>query len=339
MWHRLGFMDHLCAMGSLISTLLALYHRDRTGETQFVAGSLLAGGVMTGSETYLDAERRDRCRSRCSTTSRPASRPATASLTVADGWVAVAATTDEQLAALCTVAGVDRVEDAAAALGTRAGAEALAALADAGVPCEAGAARPGRAVLRLARQRRRRADRARTEHVDYGARRAARRVLDLRRPRRQASTARRRDWASTRSRCSPRSVSTPPPSTRCSPSGAAHAVEGSDPHDDDHRSRRDKGRCRPPASPMPVTQFFWDGVADGELLHPALPELRALPPLPEDAVPVLPVRRPRRRAGLGPRHALHAGRSRCSRSTRSTSTASRTSWRRSSSSRSPGSCS
>ena len=60
MWHRLGFMDHMCAMGSLISTLLALYHRDRTGETQFVAGSLLAGGVMTGSETYLDAERRDR---------------------------------------------------------------------------------------------------------------------------------------------------------------------------------------------------------------------------------------------------------------------------------------
>ena len=42
MWHRLGFMDHLCAMGSLIATLLALYHRDRTGETQFVAGSLLA---------------------------------------------------------------------------------------------------------------------------------------------------------------------------------------------------------------------------------------------------------------------------------------------------------
>ena len=43
MWHRLGFMDHLCAMGSLISTLLALYHRDRTGQTQFAAGSLLGG--------------------------------------------------------------------------------------------------------------------------------------------------------------------------------------------------------------------------------------------------------------------------------------------------------
>ena len=29
MWHRLGFMDHMCAMGSLISTLLALFHRHR----------------------------------------------------------------------------------------------------------------------------------------------------------------------------------------------------------------------------------------------------------------------------------------------------------------------
>ncbi len=54
MWHRFGFMDHLCAMGSVIATLLALYHRDRTGQTQFAAGSLLGGGVLTGSETYLD---------------------------------------------------------------------------------------------------------------------------------------------------------------------------------------------------------------------------------------------------------------------------------------------
>ena len=35
MWHRFGFMDHMCAMGSVIATLLAVYHRDRTGETQF----------------------------------------------------------------------------------------------------------------------------------------------------------------------------------------------------------------------------------------------------------------------------------------------------------------
>ena len=58
-------------------------------------------------------------------------------LPVTDGWIAIAATTDEQLVALCEVAGVDAAEDAAAALGARTSADALAALAAAGVPCEA----------------------------------------------------------------------------------------------------------------------------------------------------------------------------------------------------------
>ncbi len=34
MWFRFGFMDHLCAMGSTVATLLAVYHRDRTGHGQ-----------------------------------------------------------------------------------------------------------------------------------------------------------------------------------------------------------------------------------------------------------------------------------------------------------------
>src|SRR5258707_12216636 len=52
MWHRLGFMDHQCALSSLVSCLLGLYHRDQTGQGQSVAGSLLGAGVMTNSETY-----------------------------------------------------------------------------------------------------------------------------------------------------------------------------------------------------------------------------------------------------------------------------------------------
>ncbi len=167
MWHRLGFMDHLCAMGSLISTLLALYHRDRTGRAQFTAGALLAGGVMTCSETYLDADGK--------TVPMPVLdheqtgiAPGYRILRVADRWIAIAATTDEQLAALCRVAGVDRVEDAGAALGSRASAEALEALADAGVPCEevrldqkeAFFASPDNDAAGMI---------ARYRHVDYGA--------------------------------------------------------------------------------------------------------------------------------------------------------------------------
>ena len=44
MWHRFGFMDHQCAMSSTVATLLALYNRDRTGQGQAVAGSLLGAG-------------------------------------------------------------------------------------------------------------------------------------------------------------------------------------------------------------------------------------------------------------------------------------------------------
>ena len=47
MWHRFGFMDHQCALSSVVSTLLALYQRDRTGRATDVAGSLLGAGVLT----------------------------------------------------------------------------------------------------------------------------------------------------------------------------------------------------------------------------------------------------------------------------------------------------
>ncbi len=159
MWHRLGFMDHLCAMGSLISTLLALYHRDRTGETQFVAGSLLAGGVMTGSETYLDTGGEVvpiTVLDHEQTGIAPGYRIAE----VADGWIAVAATTDAQRAALETLGGVD-------ALVPRTVDDALAELADASVPSEAVRldqgepffTSPANDAARLI---------ARYEHVDYG---------------------------------------------------------------------------------------------------------------------------------------------------------------------------
>jgi crotonobetainyl-CoA:carnitine CoA-transferase CaiB-like acyl-CoA transferase len=135
MWHRFGFMDHLCAMGSVIATLLALYHRDRTGQTRFAAGSLLGGGVLTCSETYLDPSGK--------TVAMPVLdhdqtgvSPGYRILPVTDGWIAIAAPTDEQLTALCTVAGVAAADDAADALAKRTNAEALAALRAAGVPCE-----------------------------------------------------------------------------------------------------------------------------------------------------------------------------------------------------------
>ena len=56
MWHRFGFMDHLCAMASVVATLLALRRRDETGEGQVVAASLLGAGVLTTGETVRLAD-------------------------------------------------------------------------------------------------------------------------------------------------------------------------------------------------------------------------------------------------------------------------------------------
>jgi crotonobetainyl-CoA:carnitine CoA-transferase CaiB-like acyl-CoA transferase len=159
MWHRLGFMDHLCAMGSLISTLLALYHRDRTGETQFVAGSLLAGGVMTCSETYLDATGAI-VPTPVLDHEQTGIAPGYRIVEVADGWIAVAASTDASRAALDALGGVD-------AFVTRTVVDALASLAEAGVPadavrldqCEAFFASTANDAAGLI---------ARYEHVDYG---------------------------------------------------------------------------------------------------------------------------------------------------------------------------
>jgi crotonobetainyl-CoA:carnitine CoA-transferase CaiB-like acyl-CoA transferase len=57
-------------------------------------------------------------------------------LPVSDGWIAIAATTEDELAALCKVAEVEVADDAATALGARTVGDALDALAAAGVPCE-----------------------------------------------------------------------------------------------------------------------------------------------------------------------------------------------------------
>jgi crotonobetainyl-CoA:carnitine CoA-transferase CaiB-like acyl-CoA transferase len=52
-WHRFGFTDHLCALASVLATLLALRRRDQTGAGQRVTASLLGATIMTVSETIV----------------------------------------------------------------------------------------------------------------------------------------------------------------------------------------------------------------------------------------------------------------------------------------------
>jgi crotonobetainyl-CoA:carnitine CoA-transferase CaiB-like acyl-CoA transferase len=111
-WMRFGFMDHQCAMSSTVATLLALYHRDRTGQSQAVAGSLLGAGSLTVSETFKRAD------------GTLVPRPTLDSLQTGvsagrriveldDGWIALAADQPDQIAALEHVTLVGRkVNDA-----------------------------------------------------------------------------------------------------------------------------------------------------------------------------------------------------------------------------------
>jgi crotonobetainyl-CoA:carnitine CoA-transferase CaiB-like acyl-CoA transferase len=123
MWHRFGFMDHLCAMSSIAATLMALYQRDITGRATDSAGSLLGAGVLTNSETYMRADGSlvpvptlDAQQTMLSAGERI--------IQLSDGWIAVAATSPRQ---------VERLEKVLAE-GPTTVAVVLAALESAGVP-------------------------------------------------------------------------------------------------------------------------------------------------------------------------------------------------------------
>lgn len=135
MWFRFGFMDHLCAMGSTIATLLGLVERDRTGQGSFVTGSLLGGAVLTNSETFLRA-------GGLAASVPPVDHdqnglgPGYRLYRLADGWIALAAAEEDQLTAACAAIGVDRTEALEAALSGRRCEAVLGELAANGVPCE-----------------------------------------------------------------------------------------------------------------------------------------------------------------------------------------------------------
>jgi len=55
MWHRFGMMDHLGALSSLVTTLIALVNKARSGRGQFVASSLLGASMFT-TETLVTSD-------------------------------------------------------------------------------------------------------------------------------------------------------------------------------------------------------------------------------------------------------------------------------------------
>ena len=81
-----------------MATLLAVFHRDRTGHGQRVTSSLLGGGVLTNGETYLGP---DGVLAPVATVDRDqtGTSPGHRLYRVADGWVALCARDDDEVAA------------------------------------------------------------------------------------------------------------------------------------------------------------------------------------------------------------------------------------------------
>lgn len=135
MWCRFGMMDHLCALASVLATLLALARRDRTGKGEFVAASLL-GASLASSETLVlpdgtlaDYPRLDHLQLGVG--------PAQRLFRCADGWIVVDAPGREAMP--------DGLEERA--LAGMAQAAALEALAAEGCPAVAVALDNGPAFL------------------------------------------------------------------------------------------------------------------------------------------------------------------------------------------------
>jgi crotonobetainyl-CoA:carnitine CoA-transferase CaiB-like acyl-CoA transferase len=101
-WYRYGQGDVASAMSSVTALLMALFHRNRTGEGQSMWGSIFHGSMLYTIDSWLDAD------------GRPSPRPALDRdqlgldplyqlYETRDGWLQVAAVRDEHWPALCRV--------------------------------------------------------------------------------------------------------------------------------------------------------------------------------------------------------------------------------------------
>jgi crotonobetainyl-CoA:carnitine CoA-transferase CaiB-like acyl-CoA transferase len=154
-WNRLGTVDAGGATLSAIATVMAVYHRDHTGEGQFVDGSLLNAGLWYNSDAFVsdqpDVRRRptlDRNQTGISAGYRM--------YETASGWICVAALFEPEWKSFCAAVGrpelareprygshfgrIDYRDELAAILEpifkTRTADEWFERLDRAGVPCE-----------------------------------------------------------------------------------------------------------------------------------------------------------------------------------------------------------
>jgi crotonobetainyl-CoA:carnitine CoA-transferase CaiB-like acyl-CoA transferase len=110
LWYRYGHGDVAAAMPSVTAVLMALFHRDRTGEGQSVWTSILHGSMLYTADSWIAAD------------GSPSPRPALDRdqlgldalyrlYETKDGWLQLAAVGEEHWAALCRATGLEPLLD------------------------------------------------------------------------------------------------------------------------------------------------------------------------------------------------------------------------------------
>jgi crotonobetainyl-CoA:carnitine CoA-transferase CaiB-like acyl-CoA transferase len=133
---RFGVLDVQTALGSLIGTLLAVYRKQRTGRGSKVSGSLLSAATATQSETLIRLADNSVAEYPRFDATQTGFGPGRRIYEVTDGWVAVVAEADGQLAALRAIAGAADDTGIEAGLAPFESEKLLVDLASAGIAAE-----------------------------------------------------------------------------------------------------------------------------------------------------------------------------------------------------------
>ena len=103
-WYRFGQCDASNAFLSVIAILQALYHRDRTGEGQFVDACIVNGATLDASDAYLLPNGKLGARLHVDK-NQTGLGPLYRLYETQTGWICIAAVTEREWESLCRVLG------------------------------------------------------------------------------------------------------------------------------------------------------------------------------------------------------------------------------------------
>jgi crotonobetainyl-CoA:carnitine CoA-transferase CaiB-like acyl-CoA transferase len=141
LYYRFGMCDTANALASVQAVLMALYHRRRTGQGQDVTTSLLSASALFASEFFRLPSGEPRPRRPRLDKEQTGTAPLYRLYETREGWLQLAAVTDEQWRALVGVLGLDgdqppRADELAECFLRDTARTWSLRLADAGVPAE-----------------------------------------------------------------------------------------------------------------------------------------------------------------------------------------------------------